>query len=162
MQLSTKGRYAVMALADLAKHSDGSTVPLSAIAERQHISLHYLEQLFLKLRRAGLVVATRGPGGGYALADAPSEIDVAAIMEAVDEPVKMTRCSGDSDPGCVADNRCLTHDLWSALGDHIVDFLGGVTLGDVLDNALAKEAMREAGGRRGCSTSTSFAEVAKS
>ena len=162
MQLSTKGRYAVMALADLAMHSNGGTVPLSAISERQHISLHYLEQLFLKMRRAGLVVATRGPGGGYALAEAPGDIDVAAIMEAVDEPVKMTRCSGDSDPGCVADHRCLTHDLWSALGDHIVAFLGSVSLGDVLDNALAKDAMRKAGQRPICGTSATFTEMMKS
>ena len=139
MQLSTKGRYAVMAMADLAKHAGDAATPLAVISDRQQISLTYLEQLFMKMRRAGLVESTRGPGGGYSLARAPEEIAIAEIMSAVDEPVKMTRCEGESDLGCIGDHRCLTHDLWDALGDHILSFLGGVTLGDVIDNATAKE-----------------------
>lgn len=140
MQLSTKGRYAVMAMADLAKHSADAATPLAVISERQQISLTYLEQLFMKMRRAGLVESTRGPGGGYSLARAAEEIAIAEIMTAVDEPVKMTRCEGELEVGCVGDHRCLTHDLWDALGDHILTFLGGVTLGDVVDNATAKQA----------------------
>lgn len=139
MQLSTKGRYAVMAMADLARHSNGEMLPLSAIAGRQQLSLTYLEQLFVKLRRAGLVEAARGPGGGYRLSVDASDLPISAIMEAVEEPVKMTRCHLENKGGCVGDSRCLTHDLWRALGDHIHDFLGGVSLGDVVDNALAKE-----------------------
>lgn len=144
MQLSTKGRYAVMAMADLASRSNGTVVPLASISERQELSLTYLEQLFAKLRRGGLVESTRGPGGGYRLACAPHDITISAIMLAVEEPVQMTRCHlEDAQPGgCVGDSRCLTHDLWRALGDHIVSFLGGVTLGDVVDNAMAKNLVR--------------------
>jgi len=141
MQLSTKGRYAVMAMADLARHSNGEMLPLSAIAGRQQLSLTYLEQLFGKLRRAGLVEAARGPGGGYKLATPAHDLPISAIMEAVEEPVKMTRCHLENKSGCVGDSRCLTHDLWRALGDHIHGFLGNVSLGDVIDNALAKEAV---------------------
>ena len=129
-----------MALVDLAATSSGRPVSLADIAERQEISLSYLEQLFAKLRRGELVNSVRGPGGGYSLARAPEEIAIAQIMTAVDEPVKMTRCEGESDLGCIGDHRCLTHDLWDALGDHILAFLGGVTLADVVDNAAAKEA----------------------
>lgn len=143
MQLSTKGRYAVMAMADLARHSDGEMLPLSSIASRQHLSLTYLEQLFVKLRRAGLVEAVRGPGGGYKLATEAHDLPISSIMEAVEEPVKMTRCHLEETGGCVGDSRCLTHDLWRALGDHIHGFLGNVSLGDVIDNALAKEAVLE-------------------
>ncbi len=133
-----------MAMADLARHSDGNAVRLAAISERQQLSLAYLEQLFVKLRRAGLVESMRGPGGGYRLAHDAHEIMISAIMEAVEEPVKMTRCHLDDSIGCVGDNRCLTHDLWRALGDHIVLFLGGVSLGDVVDNATAKEMAQQA------------------
>jgi len=144
MQLSTKGRYAVMALADLAREGEGSVVRLATISERQNISLHYLEQLFLKMRRAGIVVSMRGPGGGYGLSRPCEEIRIIEIMTAVDEPVKMTRCAGDAELGCIGDHRCLTHDLWDALGEQIVAFLDGVTLGDVVENARAKEAARQA------------------
>lgn len=133
-----------MAMADLARYSDGNAVRLAAISERQQLSLAYLEQLFVKLRRAGLVDSMRGPGGGYRLARDAHEIMISAIMEAVEEPVKMTRCHLDDSIGCVGDNRCLTHDLWRALGDHIVLFLGGVSLGDVVDNATAKEMAQQA------------------
>lgn len=139
MQLSTKGRYAVMAMADLGLHGPGSTVPLAEISKGQQISQTYLEQLFLKLRRAGLVSSVRGPGGGYLLAREAGAITISEIMAAVDEPVKMTRCAGEDERGCVGDNRCITHDLWDALGDQIVAFLNRVTLDDVIGNALAKE-----------------------
>ncbi len=144
MQLSSKGRYAVMAMADMATVGDGAVVPLAAISARQHISLPYLEQLFAKLRRAGLVESMRGPGGGYLLARPAPEITLAAVMAAVDEPVKMTRCASEEPGGCVAEHRCLTHDVWRSLGDHIVTFLDGVTLGDIADNAVAREAVRAA------------------
>ncbi|MDA7948609.1 MAG: Rrf2 family transcriptional regulator [Hyphomicrobiaceae bacterium] len=147
MQLSSKGRYAVMAMADLARHSNGNAVPLAAISGRQQLSLAYLEQLFVKLRRAGLVESMRGPGGGYRLARDAHEISISAIMEAVEEPVKMTRCHVEDKGGCVGDSRCLTHDLWRALGNHIVVFLGGVSLGDVIDNATAREMAQQAAKR---------------
>jgi Rrf2 family protein len=131
-----------MALADLAKEGEGSVVPLATISARQNISLPYLEQLFLKMRRGGIVHSMRGPGGGYALARAAEDIRIIEIMMAVDEPVKMTRCAGDAETGCVGDNRCLTHDLWDALGEQIISFLDGVSLGDVVDNARAKEVAK--------------------
>ena len=141
MDLNTKGRYAVMAMADLAKfgvaqaglgQAEMISVPLSAIAERQGLSLAYLEQLFAMLRRAGLVESLRGRTGGYRLARDAGEISIAAIMRAVEEPVKMTRCDV-GEPGCVGHARCLTHDLWNVLGEQITAFLGAVTLRDVLD-----------------------------
>jgi Rrf2 family protein len=132
VELNTKGRYAVMALADLAKHSGGGAVPLSAIAERQQLSLAYLEQIFQRLRRAGLVESARGRSGGYALARPASEIHVAAIMAAVEEQTRMTRCL-DGGGGCLGEERCLTHGLWHALGGHIAAFLGNVSLQEVLD-----------------------------
>lgn len=128
-----------MAMADLAKHSQGSAVTIAAIAERQELSSAYLEQLFSKLRRSGLVTSMRGPGGGYLLSMEANDIAISQIMQAVEEPVKMTRCGQENTGGCVGDARCLTHDLWRALSNHITDFLGNVTLGDVLDNANAKE-----------------------
>jgi len=133
-----------MAMADLAGNSNGEVVSLAAISERQELSQSYLEQLFSKLRRAGLVESARGPGGGYRLASDVQDITISHIMSAVEEPVKMTRCHLDDNGGCVGDARCLTHDLWRALGDHIVDFLGNVTLGDVIDNADAKKSIRDA------------------
>ncbi len=144
MHLSTKGRYAVMAMADLAGQEAGSVVTLSALSERQNISLAYLEQLFSKLRRGGLVESIRGPGGGYHLSRPAEDISIAEVMAAVDEPVKMTRCMSEEDVGCVGNHRCLTHDLWRALGDQIVGFLDGITLQDVVDNALAQQAVRAA------------------
>jgi Rrf2 family transcriptional regulator, iron-sulfur cluster assembly transcription factor len=142
MRLSSKGRYAVMAMADLAKNSQGSVVTIAAVAERQELSSAYLEQLFSKLRRAGLVTSVRGPGGGYRLALKPHDTTISNIMQAVEEPVKMTRCHLEDSDGCVGDARCLTHDLWRALGDHIAGFLENVTLGDVIDNASAREYVR--------------------
>ena len=137
MQLSTKGRYAVMAMVDLAARSSDSPVRLAAIAEKQQISLAYLEQLFTKLRRAGLVTSARGPGGGYRLSRRPEEDFRLRDHDAVDEPIKMTRCITGSDIACIGNKgRCLTHDLWRALGDHILLFLQTVTLRDVLDGDL--------------------------
>jgi len=136
-----------MAMADLAKNSQGSVVTIAAIAERQELSSTYLEQLFSKLRRAGLLTSVRGPGGGYRLASEPYDTSISDIMCAVEEPVKMTRCHLEESEGCVGDSRCLTHDLWRALGDHIAGFLGNVTLGDVIDNASAKEYVQAAAGK---------------
>lgn len=133
MELNTKGRYAVMAMADLAKYGSGDAVPLSAIAERQHISLAYLEQIFQHLRRAGLLESARGRTGGYRLARSPGAISVAAVMAAVEEGTRMTRCAGEGGPPCLPGQRCLTHALWDALGEHIGTFLSHVTLQDVLD-----------------------------
>jgi Rrf2 family iron-sulfur cluster assembly transcriptional regulator len=140
MRLSTKGRYAVMAMADLARNgqADGvvRAVSLAEIAARQEISLSYLEQLFARLRKSGLVQSVRGPGGGYRLAKAADETVVAEIVLAVDEPIRATRCSGQASPkGCMmAGERCITHHLWEDLGDEIHRYLAGVSLEDVILN----------------------------
>ncbi len=132
MRLSTKGRYAVMAMADLATHSVGKPVSLADVAERQEISLSYLEQLFGKLRRGGLVNSVRGPGGGYLLSREKEEVRVADIIMAVDEPIMATRCEPGSPAGCHSDKaRCLTHDLWQELGNQIYLYLSSVSLADI-------------------------------
>lgn len=130
MELTTRGRYAVTAMTDLAITAGGAAIPLSAISERRGISLAYLEQLFVALRRAGLVGSARGRSGGYRLARAAQDISIAEIMAAVEEGTTMTRC-GDAAVGCTGQVRCLTHGLWQALGDEIADFLETVTLEDV-------------------------------
>ena len=145
MELNSRGRYAVMALADLARHGGEQAVPLGDIAARQQISLAYLEQIFLKLRRAGLVESARGRAGGYRLARSATEIAVDEIMQAAEEPVEMTRCAAEGLAGCVGHERCLTHDLWQALGDHIRDFLRGVSLADVV-GGMGKRGRRAAAG----------------
>ena len=133
MRLSTKGRYAVMDMVDLATQSDGRPVALADVAERQEISLSYLEQLFGKLRRGGLVKSVRGPGGGYLLSRTSDETRVSDIIMAVDEPIKATRCSPGSPEGCKSNkSRCLTHDLWEELGNHIYLYLSSVSLEDVV------------------------------
>ncbi len=139
MRLSTKGRYAVMAMADLARSGrdeagTSRAVSLAEIAARQEISLSYLEQLFARLRRAGLVNSVRGPGGGYRLSRSARETAVADIVLAVDEPIRATRCSArDKARGCMASGeRCLTHDLWADLGAEIQAFLTAVSLEDVI------------------------------
>lgn len=135
MQLSTKGRYAVMAMTDLARHDHGRAVALADIAARQQISLSYLEQLFARLRRGGLVKSVRGPGGGYRLARPAAETRVVDIVRAVDEPLHAVRCSGAK--GCMlSGEKCLTHDLWDALGRTIHDFLAGVSLADVVERRV--------------------------
>ena len=135
MRLSTKGRYAVMAMADLARHGRDRAVSLAEIAGRQEISLSYLEQLFARLRRGGLVKSVRGPGGGYRLAKPAAETWIAEIVIAVDEPLRATRCPGSSSPrGCmVGGERCITHDLWEALGNEIHRYLARVSLEDVIE-----------------------------
>lgn len=145
MRLSTRGRYAVMAMVDLAARvCPGEACrpcTLAEIANAQGLSLAYLEQLFLRLRRAGLVTAARGPGGGYRLARPACEITLAAIVDGVDEPMHATRCE-DGGPGCLAGERCLTHDLWSELGDQIRLFLGTLTLADVVSGHVRGRAAR--------------------
>jgi Rrf2 family transcriptional regulator, iron-sulfur cluster assembly transcription factor len=131
MKMSTKGRYAVMAMIDIGQRGTDSPVSLAAIAQRQDISQEYLEQLFSKLRRAGLVESARGPGGGYRLARVAAEIPIAEIILAADEELKVTRCSGDAVDGCVRGERCDAHDLWSSLGRQVMYFLGSITLEDV-------------------------------
>ena len=137
MRLSTKGRYAVMAMVDLAQHSGAGPVSLAEIAERQEISLSYLEQLFAKLRRGGLVNSVRGPGGGYLLAHQRDATRISDIILAVDEPIHAIRCKPGATLGCRGDrSRCLTHDLWEELSNQIHLYLSSVTLGDVCDKRV--------------------------
>lgn len=137
MKLSTKGRYAVMATIDLAKHSSGKPVALSDIALRQGISLSYLEQLFAKLRRGGIVKSVRGPGGGYVLVNGADGTRIADIILAVDEPIRATRCSTGSSKGCTPSGvRCVTHDLWEELSRQIHLYLTSVSVGDVLERRI--------------------------
>ncbi len=137
MKLSTKGRYAVMAMADLARQSQGAPVALADIAERQDISLSYLEQLFGKLRKGAQVKSVRGPGGGYLLARQASDMRVSDIIMAVDETIKATRCTPGSPEGCAPDrSRCLTHDLWEELGNQIYLFLSSISLEDIIESRI--------------------------
>lgn len=133
MKMSTKGRYAVMAMIDIAVHSGGTPVSLADIAARQDISHEYLEQLFGRLRKAKLVESARGPGGGYRLARDKSMILVAEIIAAVDEELQFTRCNGDAVDGCVKGERCNAHDLWSSLGRQMMYFLSSISLEDVVE-----------------------------
>src|SRR5688572_20496673 len=137
MRLTTKGRYAVTAMLDLALHSQEGPVAVADIALRQDISLAYLEQLFGRLRRAGLVNSVRGPGGGYALAMAPNAIAIADVIAAVDENVDSTRCGGASD--CQKHERCLTHGLWEELNEQIHGFLAGVSLAETMKRYGVRE-----------------------
>jgi len=135
MRLTTKGRFAVTAMLDLAINEtqdalDNKPVTLAAISERQDISLSYLEQLFSKLRRQGLVKSVRGPGGGYNLAKAYADISVSEIINAVDEQIDATQCGGNEN--CKDEGRCMTHDLWTALNTKILEYLAGVTLADMV------------------------------
>ncbi|MEM8935627.1 MAG: Rrf2 family transcriptional regulator [Pseudomonadota bacterium] len=137
MKLTTKGRYAVSAMTDLAACSHGEPVALSDIALRQSISLSYLEQLFSKLRKAGLVTSVRGVAGGYVLAAAPSEIRVSEIVAAADEQIQTTACVSSSPLGCSGTSaRCLCHDLWDELGRQIDIFLNSVSLEDILEKRV--------------------------
>lgn len=145
MRLSTKGRYAVMAMVDLAHHSRGNPVALAEIADRQEISLSYLEQLFAKLRRQQLVKSVRGPGGGYLLAHPARETLISDIVVAVDEPLRATRCAPGSPHGCtLSKTRCLTHDLWEALSDQIALYLESVSLEDVCERRVIPQSRRNA------------------
>lgn len=143
MKLTSKGRYAVTAMLDLALHVENGPVTLAAISERQGISLSYLEQLFTRLRKNGLVASTRGPGGGYSLARPAQDIAIAEVVTAVDESVDATRCGGLGD--CQDGKRCLTHDLWTELSDQIFSFLSDITLGQLVDQGVARRAAGEAG-----------------
>ena len=142
MRLSTKGRYAVMAMADLAQHEAANKpVSLADIAQRQEISLSYLEQLFAKLRRHGLVTSVRGPGGGYRLSRPAAEMRVADIILAVDEPIRATRCLPGSAKGCTGTTlRCVAHDLWEELGQQIHVFLSSISLADVVQRRVLGRA----------------------
>ena len=137
MRLTTKGRFAVTAMIDLALRQSGGPVTLAAISQRQQISLSYLEELFGKLRRHELVESTRGPGGGYTLGRKAADITVADIILSVDEPLDATHCAGKEN--CQSDgNRCMTHELWSALNQRMVEFLDSVTLQKLVEDQLAK------------------------
>ncbi len=138
MKLTTKGRYAVSALADIAATGGDAPVSLSDVALRQGISLSYLEQLFAKLKKAGLVTSARGVGGGYALTTPASEVRIADIVAAVDEEIRTTACAPGSTIGCQGTSaRCLTHDLWDELGRQIELFLNAVTLEDIIEKRVA-------------------------
>ena len=136
MRLTTKGRFAVTAMVDLALRQNRGPVTLAAISERQHISLSYLEQLFGKLRRAALVSSVRGPGGGYNLAQPPAAITVADIVTAVDEPMDATQCGGKEN--CHDEKRCMTHDLWATLNEKMHEYLSSVTLADLVAHQSGK------------------------
>lgn len=152
MKLTTRGRYAVMAMVDLAEHAgddDADPICIGDIAQRQQLSVAYLEQLFAPLKRAGLVTARRGRCGGYVLARPAGQITVAAVMHALDEHLDATRCGGEA--SCLGGRaRCRTHDLWTALSDHMQAFLGAVTLADVVAGRMpiAGASPREAAGEQ--------------
>lgn len=137
MRLTTKGRYAVTAMLDLALHLDQGPITLADISKRQGISLAYLEQLFSRLRKNGLVLSARGPGGGYSLGREPGAISVAEVIRAVDESVDATRCGGRKN--CQGDNRCLTHDLWEDLSEQISKFLSGISLADLVQRRTIRQ-----------------------
>lgn len=146
MRLTTKGRFAVTAMIDLAMNQDKGPVSLSAISERQEISLSYLEQLFGKLRRRSIVESVRGPGGGYHLADALDQITVADIVKAVDEPLDATQCGGKEN--CHSEHhpagrRCMTHELWSTLNEKMVEYLDSVSLQDLVNQQNAMKCTEE-------------------
>ena len=142
MKLTSKGRYAVTAMLDVALHSRKGPVSLADISERQEISLSYLEQLFARLRKEKLVSSVRGPGGGYKLGRAANDIAIGEVIRAVDESVDATRCQGQSD--CQGGERCLTHTLWQDLSDRISQFLNGISIGEL----MTKNEVKEVAGRQ--------------
>jgi Rrf2 family iron-sulfur cluster assembly transcriptional regulator len=158
VRLTTKGRYAVTAVLDLAIHQGAGPIALADIAQRQGISLSYLEQLFSKLRKRGLVVSVRGPGGGYNLAREPAAIFVAEVITAVDENVDTTRCGGEHN--CKSDGPCLTHDLWMDLSDRIYGYLNGISLSDLVqrgpDQGSGRLSERPVGAGGGNATKVRF------
>lgn len=155
MRLTTKGRYAVTAMLDLALHYDRGPIALAEIAARQGISLSYLEQLFVRLRRGGLVNSARGPGGGYRLGRPTDAISVAEVIRAVDETVDATRCGGRKN--CQGEERCLTHDLWEDLSRQIESFLGDISLARLVGQRSVRDvsARQDTGALRGA-TKTRF------
>jgi Rrf2 family iron-sulfur cluster assembly transcriptional regulator len=146
MRLTTKGRYAVTALLDLAIHGDDGPVNLADISNRQGISLSYLEQLFAKLRRSELVCSIRGPGGGYRLGKKANAIRIAHIIDAVNESVDATKCQGKGD--CQQGETCLTHHLWQDLSEQIHDFLAGISLADLIARSDVKRIALQQDQRR--------------
>ena len=136
MRLTSKGRFAVTAMLDLALNSSRGPVTLAGISDRQKISLSYLEQLFGKLRRRSLVESVRGPGGGYNLARSPAELSVADIIRAVEEPIDSTQCGGREN--CLDNHRCMTHELWESLNSTVFDFLAGVKLSHLVEQQRTK------------------------
>jgi len=140
VRLTTKGRYAVTAMLDLAYHSQKKPVTLTDIATRQTISLSYLEQLFARLRRAGMVKGVRGPGGGYKLNRKAADINIADIIAAVDEQIDSTRCGGEAN--CQKHQACLTHDLWMGLSDQIRSYLKSISLAELLEKHHVQEVAR--------------------
>ncbi len=136
MKLTTKGRFAVTAMIDLALHGSQGPVALAGISKRQDISLSYLEQLFGKLRRHNLVESVRGPGGGYCLARQLEQINVAEIIQAVDEPIDATQCGGKGD--CRNADNCMTHDLWMTLNAKMYEYLASVSLRDLVTQHAQK------------------------
>ena len=148
MRLTTKGRFAVTAMLDLALHGGKRPVTLAGISQRQSISLSYLEQLFGKLRRHTLVESVRGPGGGYTLARELAKVSVADIITAVDEPLDATQCGGKEN--CQDEQRCMTHDLWATLNDKMYEYLDSVKLSDlVAQQAGRREAVKVLQDKRG-------------
>ncbi|MEJ2589997.1 MAG: Fe-S cluster assembly transcriptional regulator IscR [Candidatus Thiodiazotropha sp.] len=137
MKLTTKGRYAVTAMLDLALHYGEGPITLADIAQRQGISLSYLEQLFSRLRKRSLVASVRGPGGGYSLGKEAREIYVGEVISAVDENMDTTRCHGAHN--CQNNERCLTHDLWSDLSNQIYNYLNNISLQDLMDRKAVRE-----------------------
>jgi Rrf2 family iron-sulfur cluster assembly transcriptional regulator len=138
MRLTTKGRFAVTAMIDLALNNGSGPVTLADISERQKISLSYLEQLFGKLRRRALVTSVRGPGGGYNLASPTDQVSVADIIVAVDEPIDATQCGGKEN--CKDDKKCITHDLWTDLNKHIFEYLRAVKLSELVAKQVKKSS----------------------
>ena len=146
MRLTTKGRFAVTAMIDLGLRHQRGPITLAGISERQRISLSYLEQLFGRLRRQGIVDSVRGPGGGYTLARSMDAISVAEIIRAVDEPIDATQCGGLGN--CHDDRECMTHDLWTNLNTRIYDYLDSVSLGELVAKQLAKQAEEDLAPRK--------------
>ena len=147
MRLTTKGRYAVTAMLDLALHEGSKPVTLKDIAIKQEISLSYLEQLFVNLRQSGLVRGARGPGGGYRLTGNPKDVSIARIISAVDENSDLTRCGGRSD--CHQGEECLTHELWVELSEKIYQFLNDITLLDLIERPRVRAVAQRQDGKRG-------------
>ncbi len=148
MRLTTKGRFAVTAMLDLALHSGNGPVTLANISERQKISLSYLEQLFGKLRRGKLVESVRGPGGGYNLARPSELLSVADIIIAVEEPIDSRQCEGKQN--CAGDRRCMTHDLWESLNETVITHLAGVKLAELVAQQRNKATRGNAGVLKDC------------
>lgn len=147
MMLTTKGRYAVMALVDMASQNrfieSGKAISLAEIASRQQITQAYLEQIFSKLKNAGIVKSVRGPGGGYVLGKAADETRISEVINAVEEKIKMTRCGGET-PACMGNKgKCVTHDLWEGLSEQIENYFESITLADVINKRLGARDKRQ-------------------